>query len=705
MADIIQFVPRATLEAEKNLGDFIELCRTQLKPFGRDDIVFDANTWRIRGLTSKGNAMQYLYFTRLGHELRGSNGKPAILTAEVLMREPFLGFAKALISYMHAMQPTKAIGPRRQAFRYLEAALVEVNGTANPTLASPEVLNHACALMLRKTGHGTAYSHSVDLSIIYSFMVKLGLVTAPSSWISFIKPPQHTRRRVGKVFDEIRNKKLPNPTALEAIAEIFNSSTSDSTEIAVSSLCALMLCSPDRATEVLYLSHNCLISDWKDPETGEVGTGLEWFPLKGGKPMVKTVIPSMSDIAKRAVEKLRYLSEPARNVARWYEANPGKLYLPTDLEYMRNKDELTIHELGQLLFGGGPLNDRARKIRTNLWVRKYKLPVHRPSPRELGFVSFRVIEKLVLDMLPEDFPILDRDTGMRYSEALCIARPFEFNSKANAPLQCGVLPIRYGTVATSLKSNGKKKSIFEKRGLKGKDGHYFFITTHMMRHYLNTLVRHGGVITEAEIALWSGRRDTRQNKVYDHVSDRDRIAYLRKAVSARSLTVGPLTNIDNRVFITRDEFASLKILTAHTTDFGHCIHDFSMMPCQIHGDCINCNENLCVKGDADAEANLRKLHAETKFLLEKAKDAMIAGEYGANEWIKHQSMTLERTTQLISILDDPAVPNGAIVQISGVAPASWLAHAEEKKMYMTKSMAKSIHTLDDVRALLEDATA
>jgi hypothetical protein len=419
--------------------------------------------------------------------------------------------------------------------------------------------------------------------------------------------------------------------------------------------------------------------------------------------MVKTVIPSMRDIARRAVEQLRRLSEPARAVARWYETNPAKLYLPAHLEYLRSKHELSTHELGQLLFGGDPTRDPVRGRRTNLWVRRNKLTARRASPKELGYVSFHDVEKTVLATLPEGFPIMDGDTGMRYSEALCIARAFEFNSKTHAPLQCSVVPIRYGTLAGALKTNAEKKSIFEQRGLKGADGNYLFITTHMLRHYLNTLVRQDGMLTEMEIAHWSGRRDIRQNKVYDHVSDRDRIAHLRKAVGDPSLAVGPLTNIDNRVFVARDEFANLKILTAHTTDFGHCIHDFAMLPCQLHADCINCNELVCIKGDLEGEANIRRLHAETGALLEKAEAAMNEGEYGANVWVEHQTKTLERAGQLVSILNDPAVPNGSVIQLSGIIPASRLAQAEENRLQRSKSIAQSIHSLDDARALLVDA--
>lgn len=698
MADIIAFVPRATHDAQTNLHDFIKLCRTHLKPFGRD-IDFEEDVWDITSLTGKSQRYNsHLCFTRHGIRVRGRRGKSPVVGTETLLYEPFRFFAKSLISYMHGMRPTTNIKVRFEAFRYLEAALHELTGSACPTATTPQVLNRACALMMNTA----AYDTSKQLELIFRFMVQLGIVTAPSSWRPPIRPPQIRRNRIGKEFDEERSKKLPEPAALEALAQIFTSSSSDSREIAVSSICALMLCSPDRITEALHLPYDCLIPDWKDPDTGELGTGLRWFPLKGATPMIKTIIPSMRDIAKRAIAQLRRVSEPARIVARWYEANPDTLYLPAHLEYLRSKDQLLMKELGLILYDGECSKERACK-----WAKANNLPlIGGVSGRPRYYVPFQAVEKAVLALLPRSFPIMDPETGMHFSEALCIAHPGEFDSRGVA-LQCGVMAINYPAVRTALKGAKSQKSIFAERGFTDADVRPLFISTHMLRHYLNTLVRQGGKLTEEDIAKWSGRKDVGQNKVYNHVSDKDMLAHIRKAVGDPALSVGPLSNIDKRIFISRDKFAELKIVTAHTNGLGYCIHDFTMLPCQIYGDCINCNEQVCIKGDAAAEANLRQMQLETHTLLEKAKAAMDEDEYGANEWVRHQSLTLERLDQLIAILDNAAVPAGSVIQLSGVVPASRLTQAAEQRLALTgaESISQTIRSIDDVRDLLANVTA
>ena len=210
MGEIVPFVPRAEHDALQNLREFVEHVRTHLTPFGNVANEFDANAWRIFGLTAKNNKRQYLYFTRLGMEtIRGSKGKPATFITESLLRQPFLGFAKALVAYMHAMRQITAIGDRLQALLYFEAALFEVTGVADPSATTPQVLNRACQLMGERLARRTAYSLGNQLELLYKMMCELGLVTTSSAWKSPLLSPQQTRNRVGELFDNTRRKKLP----------------------------------------------------------------------------------------------------------------------------------------------------------------------------------------------------------------------------------------------------------------------------------------------------------------------------------------------------------------------------------------------------------------------------------------------------------------------------------------------------------------
>jgi hypothetical protein len=113
--------------------------------------------------------------------------------------------------------------------------------------------------------------------------------------------------------------------------------------------------------------------------------------------------------------------------------------------------------------------------------------------------------------------------------------------------------------------------------------------------------------------------------------------------------------------IARSEFEKLNIGSAHTTAFGYCVHDFTMTPCRLHSDCLNCDEHVCVKGDSVREIALRRQRHETQLLLEEARLALHAGDSGACRWVQHQERTLQRLDRLCGIMDDPAVAIGAII--------------------------------------------
>lgn len=57
----------------------------------------------------------------------------------------------------------------------------------------------------------------------------------------------------------------------------------------------------------------------------------------------------MAEIVKEAIAKLRRISAPVREIATWYEANPGKLYLSPELEYLRGITWITLSGVGKII--------------------------------------------------------------------------------------------------------------------------------------------------------------------------------------------------------------------------------------------------------------------------------------------------------------------------------------------------------------------
>jgi hypothetical protein len=129
-------------------------------------------------------------------------------------------------------------------------------------------------------------------------------------------------------------------------------------------------------------------------------------------------------------------------------------------------------------------------------------------------------------------------------------------------------------------------------------------------------------------------------------------------------------------------------VAAHTTEYGWCSHNFASEPCQMYRDCINCEEQVCIKGDAQKESNLRSLELETEYLLQKAKEALTDEEYGADNWVKHQTKTLERVQAMLAILTDPSVDLGAQIRLD-LSNAPLITADDWRPIHITKRLEAS----------------
>ncbi len=116
-----------------------------------------------------------------------------------------------------------------------------------------------------------------------------------------------------------------------------------------------------------------------------------------------------------------------------------------------------------------------------------------------------------------------------------------------------------------------------------------------------------------------------QEVLHSLIAERERILQITKDQS-----------IASRIPMTRQEFNTLAMPTAHITEYGFCIHDFTMSPCQRFRDCLNCTEQVCIKGDRRLD-RIKERHRIVKELRDKAAQEINDGTAGADRW--YQSMT------------------------------------------------------------------
>ncbi|MGE0768930.1 MAG: hypothetical protein AB7L90_21010, partial [Hyphomicrobiaceae bacterium] len=295
------------------------------------------------------------------------------------------------------------------------------------------------------------------------------------------------------------------------------------------------------------------------------------------------------------------------------------------------------------------------------------------------FALFSDVERVVISMLPPGFPVLDQRNGLTYSNALLVIRKNAMNPRRGT-YRCMIEVVTIQHVNDGLGSRVEHgmSSIFSRLNFTEPDGSAIQVTSHQFRHYLNTLAQAGG-LSQLDIAKWSGRKDIRENAAYDHMSADELLAQVREAIGDDERMRGPLAELPRHAPVPREIFAQLQAPTAHTTDFGLCLHDFTMLPCQLFRDCINCSEHVCIKGDRAKSENVRRRLEEARVLHQQAEAAKADGYAGADRWSENHAATVARLEQLYAILSDPTIPAGTVIQLSTPSMPSPIRNAMDER--------------------------
>lgn len=659
----LTFEPNVHSTAGENLLAFINHSRYQLRTFG--EVPWETSRWNISSTVKpRGRDTDvYLNWTDI-------NSKKGNHRRNKPLAQPFAEFAKAFIRYRYAHRPTSDInGTALSALRALEKALLEKTKHYDVCLVDSGVLNRAAELA-RARWPGSSHHVGRWLQEIGELLKDKRMADRTIQWRNPNATPEDTSlSRVGREADERRAKKLPSDTVLHAVAAAFNEAV-EPRDVVVSSISAILACSPDRLSEVVSLHRDAEVNSSLD---GKPSYGLRWFPSKGAAPMVKAIPRVMEEVARKAMSQLLSATAAAHAMAVWHARHPGQMYLPPGLTDLRNREYLSLREAAQLL--GMAKGSHAGKI-----LRKKAPDIVVEQADGAIAVSFRGFERYVLSTLPRGFPIMDPLSGLKFEDALCVV-PVRF-FVSGAPSQVMFMPVTWDTI-TRVLGNGSSKghtSMFTRLDLRDEHGKHVRIRSHQFRHWLNTLARKGGM-SELEIALWSGRKDIRSNSAYDHQTAEESLALVRTVKQADNKS---LVEFVVREPVSRNEFDVLKIKTGHATEYGVCTHDYAMAPCQKHRDCVNCEEQVCVKGDKESNQRIRAALEITEALHKKAIEALADNHNGAGRWEQHHYDTLRRLRGLVAILDDPDRPEGTIIRLSKTGNHSILDIALEEHRALTQ---------------------
>jgi len=646
---IIPFKPLGEVEAGERLRQFV----AHYRPFAAllpCVTGFEEKAWDLRGkyfMATMGNSKLNINFTKLRKKNQRLATEP--------FGPPFLDFAKAYVLHLMATNDwTSATGLRIQwlpVLRYMEYGLRTAMPEEPPCITALtgdvcEAVN--AAIRTNGKAASTNYHCCRTLNQLVESLQNLGLCTERFTWTGMAVCPEETYRQVGPEGDKAREAKLPSLEAMAAMAYSFANAKGPREQWA-SAINGLLAGQPARLGECWFLGEDY----WVATEVqGQRRFELKWWPQKKTKPRPKEFLADDPFVLvfHQCFEWLIEISAPARKIAKWYEKNPGKLFLPNELAHLRGKEILTMNEAASL---------RGTTVKKFLgptsWAKgKHINPVIDPTTWGKG-IRFKDFERAVLSDLPHGFPWFHKGKNLKFSDMLILFREGEFSPQHSCSPTMFHLPDK-STYYRCL------DAMVDRHELREKDGTSVRVRSHQFRHQNETNAYKVGV-ARAWMNQHAGRARTSQEESYDDRTDAQNVAQSSQ-VSVHRRVFGELVALEPNEPKTEAEIMALVGLykrTGHVliTDKGVCPHNFGDKPCPNFRDCLFCDEHICIKGVPLWDRNILAECATQEESLLNAMEAAHRGLYGVKDHI--EEMILPRVAycrQVKALLEDPKFPRG-----------------------------------------------
>ena len=641
--------------AASRLRAFIETAKS-LPAF--PDTVWSDTVWRLSDTDpsvarrAHNQQSKTLSFTNLeSTEIHDDAAKEA-------MSEPFIELVKAMVKH-RAANRNQGVNNHRvfiTGCRHLEKVL-RTAGCTDPTKLRRRHFELAEESVKRTMESSTAYRVSLALAEIARTVDENEVTEGRIGYTTGIKRPS-----IGDRLDEEGQKaglaKMPSRHALEALADISNSPIDDDERLLLRHV-DLLATTGFRIGEALTLPVDCWVEEQQgsgavDPQNGQVlsNFGIRYWPEKGGEPIVKWLPTAAVELARRAVSEIELLCRPAREAARFIEANPGRLPVFAALE---SDDLLCVSDYEELMgLQRGSFSGTAPGV---TFVRRPRATTLQGGGPEVRCCRVRDVERVLVAQAFVQ-PLLVRMNGQRQmlSGSLSVAFGNQFHSQKATrtwdPRPVKIQHIQDLLGAGEARSEQLRQSVFARRNIKDADGKVIRIKTHAFRHWLNTIANDGG-LSDVELARWMGRKDMRQNDAYKHGTVAQRVGRAKELIQNGQL-VGPVADIASSLPVTeRDAFLDAAVEAVHITPFGVCVHNFAATPCKHHLNCLRgCGDYLRQKGNQRERATLLDLRKRTEVELAKAREGVAQAEYGASNWVDHQEKTLAGVNAALAVDSD-----------------------------------------------------
>lgn len=596
----------------------------------------------------------------------------------------FQDFNKALIVYLQRTRSLKfsMVAAYNIAIRRLYNPLFE-RGASDPTELTRGDFERVVEFLSR-SGYKNLYDAISHLQVVADTIDSLQLTEIAIHFEHDAKPEKRRHDYISlhdpdrDVKQRKSDERLPSREAMEAYALCSNNPLSDGEEILLRVI-DLLIATGQRGNEVAVIPFDCWVERPIKGATGEVVVdangkrliecGIRYFAEKHFQSRVHWFAKSDIPLARRAVKRLKVLTHEQREIARWQEANPGRLwhYSPQAiltenqvLEWLGFSDGLSS---GRNLYlylsrnGVDPFDDETKLKRTEARRRRYLA----------GEIEKLLIPKLRgHEVLTENFGGRPR-TVLKTSETLAIAFDGQFRLGGRDNVFRAIpRRVMLTDINRALGADPQFSSIFSRRSLLEADGTPIKLTSHQPRHWRNTIYHLTGM-SNVQQALALGRKRLDQNVYYQHTSieedaathqeflafnsHHERIDFLHAGIRDKRIQ-GALTDsyhalLSDKGTITAEAFLTVHATALHVTPFGGCIHDFSQAPCPKHLQCWNGCSHLHLMGTPSERTNLEKQAENLTAAITIMRDAG-AGEAGSDVWLADQEGKLNNLKSVLA---------------------------------------------------------
>jgi hypothetical protein len=661
-----------------NLETFIEEERMLFSSMD-SGINWDSQVWETTNWLPHRGSMHLFTFSQLVPGKR----KTELLPAE------FADFCKAMISYIHRTKGAGFIAIHKYLIECKRLCYVlKERGETSPTQLTRWHFERSVELLI-ESNYKNLYDAANSLQLIASIIDLKKLASHQIEYKHNIKisSSRHDYTPLSILgSDTIRkdDDKLPSYEALKAYAICTNNPVDDGEEIILRTI-DLLIAMGQRVNEVALLPYDCWVEQPIYSKNGEsvkdghgkeiIKTGIRYYAEKKFESRVHWLADQDIVFAKRAVERLKILTEPVRKVAKFQEENPGRVWdinpdeVINDTFIAQYMDELDFESLNIRLKRYFPFlkNEKVKLGRKDRNGEGY----HRMYYYRAGDIENWVKQNFIVEGV--HLHLKERKNKslriiLKTSDLLCIRFAGAFNSR-DVTMFSKLRPGRVNVVEVNCALGAiiGFKSLFDKRGLTEADGSRIELTSHQPRHWRNTLYELAGM-SNVQQALAMGRQKLDQNATYQHTSILERtkshkdflsfntpsekIQFLHKGIREKQIQ-GEITDLYHKLKNEKgkelaESFLATHATAIHLTPFGGCTHDFSQAPCPKHLQCWNgCSHLHRTNTPGESERLKEQIELSKIALVEMKKES--EGEYGADVWINDLKTKIKNMQKALKI--------------------------------------------------------